>query len=246
MKAMIFAAGLGTRLHPLTTRTPKALVCPHDKPMLQLVAQKLIRAGVNQLVINIHHHPELMKNFIQSMRFQGVEITISDESDQLLDTGGGLMKASEWLRGNDPIILHNVDVLSDVDLQAMLKFHMQHNPLVTLAVSARPANRSFLWQQGRLVGWENKNLQEKVFFGREESYIIRPMAFSGIHIVQPDLFSLISEKGVFSITPVYLRLAQKHKIIPFEHPYNHWVDMGSFEKLKTASDLLQKNPTAFL
>lgn len=245
MKAMIFAAGVGTRLQPISLHTPKALVSPGNKPMLQLVAEKLIRAGVNRLVINIHHHPELMRNFISRMHYPGVEIIISDETDQLLDTGGGLLKAAHLLMGNEPVILHNVDVLSDVDLKAMMNFHLQHNPLATLAVSERPAQRTFLWESDQLAGWENRATGEKILCTSKPPSQPASLAFSGIHIVQPDIFSLITETGVFSITPVYLRLAGNNKIIPFRHNHELWADIGSAEKLQLAAAMLQNNPEAF-
>lgn len=245
MKAMIFAAGIGTRLQPLSLQTPKALVKVGNKPMLQMVAEKLVAAGATTLVINIHHHPDQMLRYIESMHFPNVEIFVSDETNELLDTGGGLLYATPLLQGSDPIILYNADVLSDINLAKMLAFHKKHSPLATLAVSHRPTNRAFLWENNQLVGWENRATGEKIYCKTPTPPDLISLAFSGIHIVQPNLLNLIAEKGVFSITPVYLRLAQNHCIMPFVHNHDLWADIGSMEKLEKAKIMFSHNPKAF-
>ncbi|HSV76860.1 MAG TPA: sugar phosphate nucleotidyltransferase [Bacteroidales bacterium] len=245
MKAMIFAAGLGTRMHPVSEHTPKALVAPAGKPMLQLVAEKLIKAGATHIIVNTHHHSEKVRNFVNRLHYPGVNFSISDESDLLLDTGGGLLKAKELLDGNDPIILHNVDILSDVDLAAMLQFHQKNEPLVTLAVSNRAAGRVFLWDGLQLAGWENTKTGQKILCKTSKETILRPIAFSGIHIVSPKIFSLITETGVFSLTPLYLRLGQNQKIIAFEHNPEKWIDIGTPEKMQAARLLLEQFPGVF-
>jgi len=245
MKAMIFAAGLGTRMHPVSEHTPKALVAPAGKPMLQLVAEKLIKAGVTKIVINIHHHSEKVRQFVMGLHYPGVTFAISDESDLLLDTGGGLLRAKDLLDGNDPFILHNVDILSDVDFAKMLRHHLKHKPLATLAVSGRCAGRVFLWNGMQLAGWENTKTGQKVLCGTSHDHMLKPLAFSGIHMVSPKIFSLITETGVFSLTPLYLRLAREQRIISYEHNPDRWLDIGTPEKIQAARRLLEQFPEAF-
>ncbi|HSV89324.1 MAG TPA: nucleotidyltransferase family protein [Bacteroidales bacterium] len=245
MKAMIFAAGLGTRLQPLSNHTPKALIAPAGKPMLQLIAEKLIKAGVNNIVINIHHHHEKVLNFVSGLRYPGVTFSISDESNMLLDTGGGLLKARHLLEGKEPVILHNVDILSDVDLAAMLRHHLKCNPLATLAVCNRDSDRVFLWNGQQLAGWENTGTGQKILCTTSDDELLKPMAFSGIHIISPKIFSLITETGIFSLTPLYLRLAKEEQIIPFEHNPERWIDIGTPGKIQAAQMLIEQYPNAF-
>ncbi|TVR43752.1 MAG: nucleotidyltransferase family protein [Bacteroidia bacterium] len=245
MKAMIFAAGMGTRLDPLTRTIPKALVAICGKPMLLHVAEKLMAAGITEIVVNVHHHADKMKACIQSLNYPGVQFHISDETDNLLDTGGGLLHAASLLQGDQPVILHNTDVVSDADLLKMLHFHMSNNALVTLAVSRRKTSRYFLWHQNRLAGWENTETGERILTGRTPSGKTEKLAFSGIHVVDPRIFKLITESGTFSINTTYLRLAKEHKILAFEHDPRFWADMGSREKLRKAEQMIIQNPSRF-
>jgi NDP-sugar pyrophosphorylase family protein len=245
MKAMIFAAGIGKRLQPISEHTPKALVKLGEKTMLQLVAEKLIRAGASRIVVNIYHHPEKIQAFISKLHFPEVEFIISDETGQLLDTGGGLLKARPFLEGSEPIILHNVDVLSDIDLLAMLEIHKSNNALATLAATRRKTSRYFLWDQDRLAGWENTSTGQMIISNPQPGQRLKRRAFSGIHMISPELLSLITETGVFSINDVYLRLAKANKIIAFEHKPAHWADIGTPEKLENARKLFEKNPGIF-
>jgi N-acetyl-alpha-D-muramate 1-phosphate uridylyltransferase len=243
-KAMIFAAGLGTRLHPLTHDRPKGLVELCGKTLLQRTIDKLTGAGVSRIVVNIHHFPGLMREALDTIDNHGAEIMISDESHLLLDTGGGLTKAAPYLEGDNPFIVHNVDVVSDIDLTAMYRNHCNQNALATLAVSVRPTSRYFLWDRDRLCGWENIHTHQK-----KECYIPSHAptrkAFSGIHIIDPKIFSLISEKGVFPINTAYLRLAKEHKILSYTHDAAFWADVGTLEKLKAAEQLVIKHPEKY-
>ena len=233
---MIFAAGMANRLKPISLHTPKALVRLGGKTMLEIVARKLIRSGVKTIVVNVHHHYEQLVEFIENIKYPGVEILVSDESGQLLDTGGGLKKARSSLFGSEPIILHNVDVLSDVDLASMIAFHKKNQALATLAVSQRKTSRYFKVSGDRLVGWTNISSDEEINCIDNATKRHRLLAFSGIHVIAPELLSQITEDGVFSLTQVYLRLAATHPIYCFEHDASNWIDIGTPEKLKKAQE----------
>lgn len=234
MKAMLFAAGKGTRLLPVTTHTPKALVEVGGKPILLHAIEKLVAAGASELVVNVHHHAGQVIRFVRSLCFPGVTFHVSDESGQLLDTGGGLKKAAHLLRGDAPVILYNADILCDADLGEMVRHHRQASPLATLAVSDRRSSRYFLWDNGKLAGWEHVERDERVLLGGRSRDGLRALAFSGIHVVRPDLPGLITETGAFPITGVYLRLAREHAIICHEHAATGWADIGTPEKLASA------------
>ncbi|MFN2394888.1 MAG: nucleotidyltransferase family protein [Bacteroidales bacterium] len=242
--AMIFAAGLGTRLAPLTDDRPKALVELGGKTMLQRTVEKLIRSGVRRIIVNIHHFPEKMCVAIDALDYEGVEFIISDESGELLDTGGGLLKAAEHLKGKQPFIVHNVDVISDIDLVAMYENHLREGALASLAVSRRDTSRYFNWHRGRLCGWKNIRTKEEMncypVDGKPDS-----LAFSGIHIINPEIFDLITERGKFSINQVYLRLAHEQSIMAYEHDACYWADIGTTEKLAAAEKMLLSHPEKF-
>lgn len=241
MNAMIFAAGLGTRLRPLTEHKPKALVSLMGKTLLQHTIEKLIRAGVRKIVINIHHFAPLMVQCISRLQYPQVELLLSNETELLLDTGGGLLKARDMLQDGNPLIVHNVDVISDIDLQQMYALHQQNQALATLAVSPRSTARYFLFDHNRLCGWENTKTGEQILCYKPD-VAPRQLAFSGIHILSPEIFNLITETGVFSINQVYLRLAAQYPIQAFEHNPHTWADLGSHEKIKQAEAMLALNP----
>ncbi|MFP4287939.1 MAG: nucleotidyltransferase family protein [Bacteroidales bacterium] len=240
-KAMIFAAGLGTRLAPLTDDKPKALVEVGGKTMLQRTIETLLNADVEEIVINVHHFADLIKRTIHDYNYTGVKFYISDESDMLLDTGGGLLKASDFLNGTEPFFVHNVDIISDINLKDMYQKHLDEQALATLAVSHRNSTRGFLWVENRLCGWQN------IQTGTEIKCYSTPtppkvLAFSGVHIISPSIFPEITETGKFSINQVYLRLAFQHKIMAYEHNANYWADLGTTEKIAQAEKILQKKP----
>jgi NDP-sugar pyrophosphorylase family protein len=240
-KAMIFAAGLGTRLKPLTSDRPKALVELAGKTMLQRTVEKLIDASVTRIVINIHHFPDLMREAIKALNYPGIEFIISDESELLLDTGGGLIKAKEYLGGNEPFIVHNVDVISDINLDEMYEYHMAEQALVTLAMCNRESTRYFLWHHNRLCGWKNIQTESIINCYTTDKEPI-PLAFSGIHIINPEIFHLITESGKFPINKVYLRIAIAQKIMAYIHDPKSWADIGTLEKHAHASKLIAQNP----
>lgn len=238
MKAMILAAGLGTRLRDLTGNMPKALVPVNEKPMLEWILLKMKKAGITDVIINVHHFSGLIIDFLLRNNNFGMNLSISDERDRLLDTGGGLMKASWFFDDGKPFLLHNVDVISDVDFDNMLRVHLQRKDLATLAVSKRNSNRQFLFTDDRLCGWEHLGTGEKIIKFEMKAYEQR--AFSGIHIISPEIFNLIKLNGKFSMTEVYLDLCAGQYISGFEHNADKWLDLGKPEVLPRAEILIKE------
>ena len=242
MKAMIFAAGLGTRLKPLTDRIPKALVPVNGTPMLQYVILKLKQAGFTYIVVNIHHFGEQIIDFLQANQNFGITIHISDERDQLLDTGGGIKKAAPFFSGNEPFLVHNVDILSNTDLKALYEFHQHSTNDATLLVSQRETSRYLLFdkENARLCGWINKQtLQTKPtgFVYRPEQH--EAYAFSGIHVISPSLFHYMDEHwtGKFSITDFYLQTCKQAHIGGCFASNLQLIDIGKPETLAQAEQL---------
>ncbi|MDA3952356.1 MAG: nucleotidyltransferase family protein [Bacteroidales bacterium] len=237
MKAMIFAAGIGTRLKPLTNNTPKALIKVSGVPMLELVIKKLINTGVNEIIINVHYLADQIIDFLKSKNNFGIRIEISDETDELLDTGGGLKKASWFFNDNEPFILHNVDVISNIDLREMLNHHNNNKALATLAVRKRTSSRYFIFNKKQeLSGWENTKTSEKKISKSCKSLI--SLAFSGIHIINPEIFKNIDENGKFSIISTYFELSKSKLISAYQHDKDYWFDIGNQEKLEKAEKYL--------
>lgn len=242
MKAMIFAAGLGTRLKPLTNHMPKALVPVAGRPMLEHVILKLKAAGFNELVINIHHFGEQILDFLRANQNFGLTIHISDERDCLLDTGGGIRKAEPFFRGNEPFLVHNVDILSDTDLKALYEYHRQSGNDATLLASRRKTIRYLLFDdEKRLCGWINKDtLQTK-----PEGFAYNPehhheYAFSGIHVISPSLFHYMDERwtGKFSIMDFYLQTCHEARIGGRLTDTLRLIDIGKPETLTQAEEFL--------
>jgi NDP-sugar pyrophosphorylase family protein len=233
MKAMILAAGLGTRLKPLTDTIPKALVKVHGMPMLEITLRKLIRCGFDEIIINVHHFPEQIIKFLKENNNFGIPVYISDETKELLDTGGGIARASWFLDGYEPVLIHNVDVLSKIDLNELMSFHQENEALVTTAVSKRKTKRYLVFDSdGKLTGWKNiesgdvRQVQDCPLNDEDEL-----LAFSGIHVLSGKFFDHLSEKGRFNIIDAYLRLACNHKILAFKHEPGIWFDLGSIERI---------------
>ncbi len=243
MKAMILAAGLGTRLRPLTNNRPKALVEVGDRTLLEITLTRLRAFGIHEVIINTHHFAEMILDYLKANSNFGMRIEVSRE-DVLLDTGGGLKKAAHFFegsKGDEPFILHNVDVISTIDLRRMAQFHSEHKALATLAVQDRETSRYLLFDQqhqlcGRRAGQDGK------------TELVRPspkaevLAFSGIHVISPRLLGLMSEEGIFSIIPTYLRLAsQGEAILSFRADEYYWRDLGRPENVaQAAGELKQK------
>lgn len=233
-QAMIFAAGLGTRLRPLTDHIPKALVEVDGKTLLERVILKLQANGVERVVVNVHHFHQKVRRFLAEREF-GTEIIISDESGLLLDTGGGLKHAAHFFDKSKPVLLHNVDVLSGLDSGRMLSFHLDKNALATLFVQKRSSSRYLLFDADmHLAGWKNANTGEEIYT-KPANTVSSQLAFNGIHIIDPQIFELMEDKGKFSIIPLYLRLAPQHSIAGFRDDDIHYLDIGKPGSIEEAT-----------
>jgi N-acetyl-alpha-D-muramate 1-phosphate uridylyltransferase len=230
-KALIFAAGLGTRLKPFTDFHPKALAIVNGKPLLQRNLEYLQSYGINDFVINVHHFANQITNFLEANDNFGARISISHEIDQPLETGGGLLFAREFLQeATAPFITMNADILTDLNIGEMYTNHLAKNPLVSLAVTNRKSSRKLLFNQElQLCGWENTKTGEQRISRYQNT--LSPKAFSGVHIIEPSLFYLITQKGVFSIIDTYLELAKNHTILGYEHSNDLVVDVGKPESI---------------
>ena len=236
MKAMIFAAGLGTRLQPFTNNKPKALVEVNGHTLLETAIKKIIHAGINEIIINVHHFAQQIIDFVNVNDNFGIDIHFSDETQQLLDTGGGLKKAAWFLKGGEPFLVYNVDILSDIDVRHLINYHKENKVLVTLAVRDRKTSRYLLFDKDFILcGWQNVKTGEKKI-ARDKPGLI-PFAFSGIHIIEPAIFNLMPEPGRFSIIDVYLKLAKEYRILGYDHSLTQWLDLGRIENLKEAEGL---------
>ena len=237
MKAMIFAAGLGSRLLEETSDKPKALVVIGGKTLLHHAIEKLKKEGVSEIVVNVHHFSKLVIQFISENDF-GIPVHVSDESGKLLDTGGGLKKAAHFFDDNSPVLIYNVDVLSDLDLQLLKHEHLKSGAIATLVVRNRKTQRYFKFDnKRRLVGWMNKKTGESKISVPENFKESVEMAFSGIHIVQPKLFKLMPAEDKFSITNFYLEVAKTHLVKGYFDDSELWMDVGKPEQLKAARKL---------
>jgi MurNAc alpha-1-phosphate uridylyltransferase len=237
MKAMILAAGLGTRFKPWTDRHPKALALVNGKSLLQRNVVYLQQFGISELIVNVHHFAEQVIEIIKLNMGWGSQISISDETMEILETGGGLKKAAGFF-GKDPFVLLNVDVLTDLDLGAMISQHLLHRPLATLAVMDRESSRYFLFDgENTLCGWrDTRTDQEKI---AKPGSPLFPKAFGGIHIIEPDIFSLMQMEGKFSMVDLYLQLASTQTIEGFDQDQSKWVDVGKPGSVALAETLFR-------
>ncbi len=240
MKAMIFAAGLGTRLKPLTNNRPKALVEIGGKTLLERSIIYLKSYGIRDITVNIHHLGQQIRDFLQRNNNFGIAIHISDETGQLMDTGGGMLKARHFLEGNDPILLINVDVLTNLNLYHLVRVHDEQMPLASLVVRDRQTSRYLMIDKNmQLAGWKNFSTGETKICRAGTIKTATPLAFSGIHLIQPALFSKITETGKFSVIDLYLRLAASEKILAYDDQESIWMDLGKYEEIKKAEELVK-------
>lgn len=236
MKAMIMAAGKGTRLGRITQNIPKVLIDINGKSVLQLAVEKCSAAGFDDIIINVHYFADKVENEIVMLRKLGFRISISDERDTLLETGGGLYKARKFF-GDDPFLLYNADIITDFDLEEFYKFHLEKKGIATLAVRNRKGNRFFLVNKnGLLRGWCNKETSERIVTGENDEELSE-IAFSGMHIIEPGIFEHMSE-GVYTMTAMYLQLAASHNIYTCRSDKGYWFDIGTPERLKEARGLI--------
>jgi mannose-1-phosphate guanylyltransferase len=271
MKAMILAAGLGTRLRPLTDNRPKALVEISGRTLLEITLTRLRAFGVTEVIINVHHFADMILGYLKTNKNFGMRIEVSRE-EVLLDTGGGLKKAAWFFledsaRLEEPFLLHNVDVISNIDFHRMVQFHSENRALATLAVQDRETTRYLLFNEqlhlcGRrsspdgkpelvrrdLTGPLQEGTASAVPKSKKNPGALAPevplqsLAFSGIHVISPRLLPMITEEGVFSIIPTYLRLAaQGEKILAFRADDYYWRDLGTRENVTQAAQDLKQN-----
>ncbi len=244
MKAMIFAAGLGTRLRPLTDTVPKALIEVGGITMLERVIRKIAAAGISEIAVNIHHHAAKVRHFIETHHIEGVSISVCDESEMLLDTGGGVAAAAPLLGYDDDILLHNADILTDFDLGEMMTSHTSSGADATLLADTRNTSRYLLFDHsGKMTGWQNTSTGEvRSPFGDIPTDSYRHLAFGGIHIISPNTLRTIASYSqanpVFSITPFYTNMCGTLDIRAFtpSAPYS-WFDIGRPETLAKARDM---------
>jgi len=223
---MILAAGLGTRLLPLTKNKPKALMEYKGKTLLQITIERLLKYDFHDLIINVHHFSGMITNYLENNRNFDANISISDESNELLETGGGLKKAS-WFFDTGPFLVHNVDVLTDFNFDILYKYHISEKNLATLAVMERQTSRSLMMDEHyRLCGWRNNNTGEEIIVKEQPG--LKQVGFCGIYVLQPEIFSLMHETGKFSILQVFLRLAKDYPIGLYTFKGN-WQDLGKIE-----------------
>ena len=234
MKAMILAAGLGTRLKPFTDHHPKALAQVNGKTVLQRNIEYLQQYGIEDVVVNVHHFAEQIIKATEENNGWGSHITISDESSEVMETGGGILKALPLLKDSNPFVVMNADILTDLDLGAMIAFHNQHKPLGTLAVTNRESSRVLLFdEEPKLCGWRNlKTNETKGKSGQSK-------AFSGIQVLDPAIFELIIFEGKFSMIDVYLHLCTSQSFVPFDHSGGVFMDIGTVEKLAEAEKIFE-------
>lgn len=239
MKAMVLAAGLGTRLRPLTDHRPKALVEVGGRTLLEIALARVASFGIREVIVNVHHFADMIVDYLKTNNNFGMRIEISREDDVLLDTGGGLKKAAHFFLQNsqspeEPFILHNVDVISTIDLRRMTQFHAENHALATLAVQERPTSRYLLFDEQLQLCGRKSGKDGQAELVRSSSHP-KALAFSGIHVISPRLFSLMTEEGVFSIIAPYLRLAaQGEKIVAFRSDEYQWRDLGRLDDVMQA------------
>lgn len=240
MKALLFAAGLGTRLKEYTQNKPKALVNLAGKPLLQYAIEHLKRFGITDITINVFHFADQVISFVKENNSFGITIHISDEREQLLDTGGGLKKAAVFLKGTEPILIYNVDVISNLDLNVLLKYHQEQKALATLVVRTRETSRYLMFDQNlQLSGWKNFDTGETRISRPESFSDAQPLAFNGIHLIQSELLEMITEEGKFPIIDLYLRLAKSHSIKAYIDHSDLWMDLGKPEHLLLAEEFFR-------
>jgi len=236
---MILAAGKGTRLGRITESIPKALVDLNGKTALHLAVEKCSYHGFDDIIINVHHFADMVEEEVRRLNRSGFRVSISDERDGLLETGGGLFKARDFFDKN-PFLVYNVDIVSDLDLTALYNYHIEKRGLATLAVRKRPGNRFYLVNSlGLIRGWRNNATGEEILTGtiKEE---LSEIAFSSMHIIEPEIFNYMHE-GKYTLTDLYLKLASEHDIYTFRDDTGYWGDIGTPESLEYARQLFRSN-----
>jgi N-acetyl-alpha-D-muramate 1-phosphate uridylyltransferase len=235
LRAIIFSAGLGTRLKPWTDKHPKALAVVNGKTLLQRNIEYLAKFGINEIVVNVHHFADQVIEAIEKNNGWGSKIFISDEKDEVLETGGGLLKAKTFLQSSRFVTL-NVDMLTDADLGKMLQFHQDEKAMISLAVTGRRTSRYLLFNtKNQLCGWRNTDTAKERIVLPSDDYIEK--AFSGLAVFEPEVFEHTSFTGKFSVIEIYLSIAMHHKVMGFDHSGGKLIDVGRPESVIAAEEL---------
>lgn len=242
MKALLLAAGLGTRLQPFTLHHPKALAMVNGKSLLQRNIEYLQEQGIEELIVNVHHFADQIINEIETNQGWGSKVSISDETDAVLETGGGLKKATWYLEQEESFVVMNVDMLTDMPLAKMIKQHQISQPLATLAITDRTSSRYLLFNdKNTLCGWRNTTtLEEKgavLMYDDQKRQTLVQKAFSGIHVISSRIFNLIQQQGKFSLIDVYMSLCADNMIEGFNHSDSLLIDVGKPESIIKAEGL---------
>jgi len=238
MKTMILAAGKGTRLGKMTDNIPKVLLEVNGKSLLRLAVENCSAYGFEDIIINVHHLADMVEDEIERLIRDGFKITISDERDMLLETGGGLFRARDFFDAN-PFLLYNADTITDLDLSVLYRHHLKMKGLATLAVRNREGKRYLLVdKEGLMKGWCNKVTGERII-ACEETEDLSEIAFSGRHIIEPEIFNYMSD-GVYTMTALYLHLAESHKIFTYREDGGYWVTVGTRDDLENARKFFSK------
>ena len=244
MKALLLAAGFGTRLQPFTLEHPKALAPVNRKSLLQRNIEYLQTQGINDILVNVHHFANQIIHAIEINQGWGSTISISDETDAVLETGGGLLKAKWFFDKEEDFVVMNVDMLTDMPLKEMIVQHKTNNPLVTLAVTDRNSSRYLLFNTlNRLAGWRNVSTGEEkglvIEYNHSEKILLQQKAFSGIHIIKSSIFNKIEQRGKFSLIDVYMSLCGKNNIESFDHSSSLLIDVGKPESIFKAETIFK-------
>ncbi len=238
MRAMILAAGLGTRLQPLTNNIPKALIKIRGRTLLDIAIDNLLNNGFDKIIINVHHFAEKVIQFISQNKYN-TDITISDESEKLLDTGGGLKNAAWFFDDKKPFLLYNVDIISNLNLKNLYQTHLNSKAIATLAVRERNSDRYLLLDSdNKLCGWKNIKTKEVISYCSINN--LNQYAFSGIHIINPKIFNLMPDDDIFSMIDVYLNIMKDRIISGYVDHDSFWLDVGRIESLKLAEENYDK------
>lgn len=239
MKAFILAAGLGSRLGELTSNKPKALVQINGQELLGLLITHLKNKGYNEFLVNIHHHSQLVLDYLQENNNFNVQIQMSDEREELLDTGGAILKARHFFKGTEPVLIHNVDIISEIDFDLLRDYHVINKSLATLCVRSRNSDRALLFNSNMLLkGWMNKKNND---FKWVDSAISKfePLAYNGIYLASPDFPDHLQHSGKFSIIDAWLSMAKSQRIKGYLDKSENWYDLGTPEKLQIAEKYLK-------
>ncbi len=236
MQAMILAAGLGTRLKPVTDEIPKALVELKGKTLLEIAIRNLIENDFRKIIINVHHFSEKIKDFLEQNTF-AADIFISDESDVLLDTGGAIKHAQNFF-DDSPILIHNVDIISNLNLKEFYQYHIPDDAIASLCVSERVSSRYLLFNDDNILcGWQDEKKEEKIIVRDELN--LKQFAFNGIHILNPEIIKSFPDEKVFSIIKAYLKIAKTEDIHAYISSDINWVDVGKIDSLQRAEELMK-------